>query len=163
MKISLPDDRVPRALICRWAGVKEPTHASWAARGLVRDPGAAGCDIADAVELVVVARLIAALGPDDARLAYRQVRDGIRELTELDSILDVVWDVRLQEATLVKREADVLPLVRTGNAVRVMPVAHQVGEVMASHQRAITDRWALAQSRRSRAVRPKPIVQLRER
>ena len=146
MKITLPQDRVPRALVCRWADVKEPTHARWAAHGIVRDPGQMGCGLADAVELAVVARLFEHLGPDDARLAYSQIRDEIRELAEPRPILDVVWDARFQKATLIRSESELVPLVRTGREFCVIPFAGDVADMIAAHHRAVADRWARAGS-----------------
>jgi hypothetical protein len=68
----LPQGRLPHVI-----GVTPNRHADWQEQGLLGSSGQA--DTHDAVELAVLARMIAAAGPSRAKRAWRVIRPRFRE------------------------------------------------------------------------------------
>jgi hypothetical protein len=132
---------VSAALACRWAGVKQPTHAGWAANGLVRNPGPSGCDRADCLEVTAVAQLTRWLTLEDTRIAWHQARAQVRELDFVPQVLDLVWDDERQQVHLSDGVSNLADLVRHGRLIRVIQLADALAATRAAYDRAVADQW----------------------
>ncbi len=82
------------AEVCRWANVDETTRIGWTKLGLARHVQEdATPDLATAIEIVVVARLLERLTPDDALIAWTGIGSKISALEKVPAgnRLDLLW------------------------------------------------------------------------
>ena len=150
-RIRYEPGHVSTTAACRWAGVSQTTYLGWARDGTVPGRGTTGCDLADCLEITVLTVLASYLTPDDARAAMKQVSSTIRNLTQVPTLLDAVWQDQLQKVTLIETTADLPAVVRHGRLVRVIPLAEALADTKASYDRAVRDQRDRGTIRRSRA------------
>ena len=119
------------AEVCRWANVDETTRIGWTKLGLARHVQEdATPDLATAIEIVVVARLLERLTPDDALIAWTGIGSKISALEKVPAgnRLDLLWFpsapgewiLATNDADLVKamqQEASPCVLVEIGPAI----------------------------------------------
>jgi len=113
--------KVPAATIAEIAGIKRQLHGQWAGKSMVRQPGNEGCDELDLIELTVLRSLMTELGPEEARIAWSQVRSHLKDRLPIGQF-DVVYDSQRKLAQIASSNEDVAAAVRHGRPVRVLPM-----------------------------------------
>lgn len=98
---------------------------------MVRQTGHEGCDEVDLIELTVLRALMDDLGPEEARIAWNQVRGSLTSRVPAGQ-LDVVYDSQRKLAKLASSIEEVAEGVRHGRPVRVLPLE----EVLATNREA---------------------------
>lgn len=129
--------RLPAATVAEIVGLTRQLHRQWAKKGLIRQPGREGCDEFDLVELTVLHALMDQLGPEEARIAWSQVRPMLRERLATGQF-DLVYDSQLKLATLADSSGAVADLVRHGRPVRVFPLEHPLLASREAYRRALS-------------------------
>ena len=145
---------MPASTIAEIAGITRQLHSQWASKGMVRQPGHDGCDEFDLIELTVLRALIADLGPEEARIAWTQVRGALKSRLPTGQ-LDVIYDSQRKLAKLATSSIEVADGVRHGRPVRVLPLEEVLAINRDAFRRAIdgiaSRGRAPAQARRLRA------------
>jgi hypothetical protein len=111
--------------LCRVADVPRPTRGRWAKDGLLRERDDNKYGAVDLFELIALKALMAALGPSDARLAWRQVRAQFTSHL-LAGAVDVVFSESDNEAILATDDGQVAGAVRHGRPVRVVSLTAEL-------------------------------------
>jgi hypothetical protein len=140
---------LPESLACEVAGLAPSKRRDWVKRGLLRQPlkGARLRDL-HVIELAVVRELHDVLGPRDAGLAWREVREQFRD-TVPSSGLAIVVDLGYREAVLVSTDEELVRAVSTTRPVQVIPLGELIERVRAAVTRL--GKTARAPSRRARS------------
>jgi hypothetical protein len=121
-----PDDKAfPIALVCEIADVSRQLRKTWIARRLVSGDTSGACSENEALDLCAFAALVRALGFEEARLSWPQVRDAARRRWGSDP-LDVVVDLRRKRAVLALDDGTIAAIARDGNQVRLISLAQTI-------------------------------------
>jgi hypothetical protein len=131
------DDRktLPESLACEVAGLAPPKRRDWVKRGVLDHPlKDAQLRELQVVELAVVRELHDVLGPRDATVVWKEIRESLRESVMADELF-VVVDVAYREATLATSPEEVAAAVTTSRAVRVLTMGDLVQRVRAAFSR----------------------------
>ena len=152
--------RLTEAQICELVGTSQQRRQTWVSRALLRKAPASGCVLRDALGLAQLVRLVEVLGPTDGVAAWLQTR------VELDQpfaaeVLDVLFDLELKEAIVVRETQHVGELVTHGRPVRLVRLGPRRAEVGAAFHRLCAavaptksaEAGASAQTTRRRAKR----------
>jgi hypothetical protein len=147
--------RLSEAKLCEIVGVSQQYRQSLGRRKLVDRAGRSGCTRTDAIELAALERLTHHLSPNEVVVAWRQLREQLRE-TLPGGRLDVVFDRALGAATTVRSHAELRAAVVCGRAVIVVELSPRLQEVLDAF-----NRWTAAAAppaepptRRRRQSRP---------
>ena len=126
--------RLTEAQICEIAGTSQQRRQSWVARELLRKPPRGGCGLRDALGLAQLLRLVEVIGPTDGVAAWQQSRDELEQPFAAD-VLDVVFDLELKEAVVLRDSHLVAELIAHGRPVRLVRLAPRREEIRAAFQR----------------------------
>jgi hypothetical protein len=121
--------------LCEIAGVNRTTRRKWAKRGLLR-ARKSGYEESDAVELSILNRLSTTLGPFDAAVAWRQIRDEVGN-QEGSAKIDLVFDTQYKHALLTTGLARLGPKLRHGRPVRVISLNDAIEEIRQAFERLV--------------------------
>ncbi len=121
--------------LCEIAGVNRTTRRKWAKRGLLR-ARKTGYEESDAVELAVLNRLTALLGPSDGPLAWKQTRPEIAKQRSSAQV-DLIFDQQYKEALLTTRVGSIGTRLRHGRPVRVINLSDVISEIRQVFKRLI--------------------------
>jgi hypothetical protein len=124
--------------LCQRVGISQAKHTQWATKGLCRPIPRDGAERADAVELVVAARLMEVIR-DIEKVRRAMAELGARELTP-HAALAVIWDEELEFASWAGSDRDIGAKTRHGRPVRVIPVGGKLLEVLSSLERLLEER-----------------------
>lgn len=130
--------RLSEAKLCEVVGVSQQYRQSLSRRNLLERTGRVGCTRTDAIELAAIERLSHHLSPNEVVVAWRQLRQLLRE-TLPGRRLDVVFDRALGTTTVVRSDAEVRAAVISGRAVNVVELGPRLQEVIDAF-----NRWASA-------------------
>lgn len=128
--------RLPEAVICDLAGCAQPTRQSWVKRGLL-SPCRGGCTVLDLIELHVVSKLLALIGPRDTAFVWAELRSQLRAAAMTGDIVDIVVDLQSKRATLVQDADGLLVAVRTEHLTRVIPLSADVTRLRSDFRRLL--------------------------
>jgi hypothetical protein len=120
--------------ICQLGGVSHQRRKTWVERKLLREPPAEGCHRSDARGLAQLRLLFDVLGPTDGAAAWQQVSAEI-EADETGGVLDILFDIELKQATVVRKRNLVGGLVAHGRPVRLVALAGRRAEIDAAFDR----------------------------
>jgi hypothetical protein len=126
--------RLSEAKLCEIVGVSQQYRQSLARRKLVDRAGRSGCTRTDAIELAALERLSHHLSPNEVVVAWRQLRQQLRE-TLPGGQLDVVFDRALGTATTVRSDAELRAAVVSGRAVIAVELSPRLQEVLDAFNR----------------------------
>lgn len=159
-----PDDagKLTEAQICELAGTSQQRRQTWVSRGLLRKAPGTGCGISDALGLAQLLRLVEVLGPTDGIAAWQQAHEELEQPFAVD-VLDVVFDLELKEAVVVRDPRVVGELVAHGRPVRLVRLGTRRAEISSAFRRLCAATAPLgsagggasAQTSRRRAKRPR--------
>lgn len=120
--------------ICQLGGVSHQRRKTWVERKLLREPPAEGCQRSDARSLAQLRLLFDVLGPTDGAAAWQQVSAEV-EADETGGVLDILFDIELKQATVVRKRNLVGELVAHGRPVRLVALAGRRAEIDAAFDR----------------------------
>jgi hypothetical protein len=143
--------RISEAKLCEIVGVSQQYRQSLARRKLLERKSRDGCTRTDAIELAAIHRLSHHLSPNEVAVAWRQLRELLRE-TLPGRRLDVVFDRALGTTTVVRSDAELRAAVISGRAVNVVELGPRLQEVIDAFNRW-TPATGEARARRSRQSR----------
>jgi hypothetical protein len=125
---------ISEARLCEIVGVDRSTRRKWAKRELLRVRKT--YEERDAVELCVLARLTAVLGPTDAPIVWVQIRDDL--MSADDQNLDIVVDAQYKGAFLTTDLGSSAERLRHERPVRVLSLERQLREIREAFARLTT-------------------------
>jgi hypothetical protein len=124
---------IPIVLACELVGVSRQVRTTWIERKLVIGQTKGKCDRLATLDLACFHELVSEIGFDDARLAWPQVADAVRD--DSSGPLRVVVDLHLKEASLARSDADVGAACGDSRLVRVVRLDRRVLEVLLAYDR----------------------------
>ena len=86
------------------------------------------------IELTVVAHLHDVFGPSDAKVIWREAREGV-ESRSTNTRVDMVIDTAHRQVTLVRTDRELANAVRSTRLVRVLPLAELIRNAVAAFHR----------------------------
>ena len=154
--------RLTEAQICELSGSSQQRRQTWVSRGLLRKAPVTGCGLRDALGIAQLLRLVEVLGPTDGVAAWQQTRDEL-EQPFAAGVLDVIFDLELKDASVVRDPHLVGELVAHGRPVRLVRLGPRRAEIGAAFRRLVAavappasaDAGEGAQTPRRRARRPR--------
>jgi hypothetical protein len=120
--------------ICQLGGISHQRRKTWVDRRLLRDSPSEGCQRSDARGLAQLRLLFDVLGPTDGAAAWQQVGAEV-EADETGGVLDILFDIELKQAKLVRKRNLVGELVAHGRPVRLVALAGRRAEIDAAFDR----------------------------
>jgi hypothetical protein len=120
--------------ICQLAGVSHQKRKTWVKRKLLREPPDEGCHRSDARSLAQLRLLFDTLGPTDGAAAWQQVGAEV-EADETGGVLDILFDIELKQATVVRERDLVGELLTHGRPVCLVALAARRAEIDAAFDR----------------------------
>lgn len=147
--------RLSEAKLCEIVGVSQQYRQSLGRRKLLERTRRDGCTRTDAIELAAIERLSHHLSPHEVAVAWRQLRQLLREALP-GRRLDVVFDRALGTATVVRSDAELRAAVMSGRAINVVELGPRLQEVIDAFNRwaSATAATEGARARRGRQSRP---------
>ncbi len=142
------------AKLCEIVGVSQQYRQSLCLRKLVDRAGKNGCTRTDALELAAIQRLSQYLSPNEVGVAWRQLRDELREALP-GGQLDVVFDRPLGTATIVRTDGQLRAAVISGRPMLVIELGPRLREVLDAFSRWASAGGATTTPRAQRDRRPR--------
>jgi hypothetical protein len=139
--------RVPESRVCEIVGIKQQRRRALVKKGLLDPTGKGGSTIQETMELATLVRLLQALSPTEAGVAWNSLRPMLRE-TIPGTRFDVVYDKQLGSIQVVRGDEELRQAVIHGRPVQVIELGSRLVEVADAFRR-----WADGQSPRPRGQR----------
>lgn len=146
MRTKVIPGRISATQACRWAGVKDGTHDTWVAQGLLEPTGGKGYDIDGLVRLFLFAKLVRAIGLERARRSWLRVRDELPTASDRPRYLKLVAGEAAPIAHLVGSLESLDAALSLGEAVRVIDLSPDIGKVIDWYETEVKAQWAAAGS-----------------
>jgi len=122
---------VPLAKACEVLGVSRQRRDGWVKDKLILGDTKGRTSLSEVLDCAAFIALVGALGFDDARIAWMQVRDACR--ANRDGVrLDVVVDLQYKETFLATSDDAIGEKVRHGRPVKVVAIGDRLNEVRAA-------------------------------
>lgn len=126
---------IPENLACEIAGLAPSKRRDWVKKGLLDQPTTkAKLSELQVVHLALVRELHDQLGPRDGGIVWLELQQLITERLPVGHF-DIVVDLGYREVRIVTDANEIPRLVRTGRALRVIPLADLVGRVREAYRR----------------------------
>lgn len=126
--------KLNEAQICELVGTSQQRRQTWVSRSLLRKAPTSGCGLRDALSLAQLLLLVEILGPTDGVAGWQQTRDELEQPFPAE-VLDIVFDVQLKEATVMRDSQRVGELVAHGRPIRLVRLGPRRAQVAAAFDR----------------------------
>jgi hypothetical protein len=143
-------------VLCELADIKRSRRQAWAKDELLRKAVRGGkYGESDAVEAVVLARLVGVLGYEDAVIAWRMVQPQLAR-QQVGANVEVLYDLTAKAALVATSDGEIAAFARRGNPVRLVSLDVVITDVRAAFARVRDAKVARERARLRSAVSRRP-------
>jgi hypothetical protein len=130
------DVRLSESKVCEIVGVSQQQRQALVKRGLLQAAPPGGCGLIDALELAAIDVLGSTLSASAVALAWKQLQPELREGIA-GPRLELVFDLELGSAAVVRTDAELAAAVLSGRAVKAVELGPRLQEVGDAYRRWI--------------------------
>lgn len=120
------------------AGITAPLRQQWANKGRLRKGGRGGYDEKDAIELGAFKALMQSLGPSDAPIAWKQLREPLIGRASERHLL-AMFDVQDKTASLVSSIPELEALATESHPILIVALSDPIRRVRRAFALITTD------------------------